>query len=116
MSQQKKHQLSGLLTMGELTRLLPPVAVNSAEANAKPSIPSPKRENTPTSTQNLSGMSLNPTENERENALLAAGIFASTLPALLKSGLVRRAKNKLTGEVVLVFPSTVWTPDLKLKG
>jgi hypothetical protein len=33
---------------------------------------------------------------------------------MLHYGMVRKARNMRTGEIMLVFPSTVWTDDLRL--
>ena len=113
--QQKKARPSESLTTVEPTQRLQPVDVNRMEASGQHSTPSAKTGNSRTSTTNLNVMLSNLTETERENALLAAGIFASTLTTLLKAGMVRKVRNKVTGEVLLAFPSTVWTDDLKLK-
>ena len=68
----------------------------------------------PTSTNN-SPVTLSPlTESERENAVLAAGILTSTVSILIKAGYVRAARNQ-NGEIVLIFPSVVWTDKLRLK-
>ena len=88
--------------------------VNRTEANGRQSSQSPKTANMPTSTNN-SPVTLSPiTESERENAILAAGILTSTVSTLVKAGLVRMAKNQ-HGEIVLIFPSVVWTDKLRLK-
>lgn len=114
-NQQKKTQLSESLMTGGRSHALPPVSVNTKAVNGQHYTQLAKTENTPISTTNSSQKSLNLTESERENALLAAGILASTVPTLLKAGLLRRARNQVTGEALLVFPSTVWTDELKLK-
>lgn len=111
----RKAPPSALLTTAENTRQLQPGGVNSMVANERRYTPSAKTGNTPTSTNNLNVTLLNLTEREKENALLTADVFASTLPALLKYKLVRKARNMSTGEILIIFPSTVWTDDLKLK-
>lgn len=100
--------------MAESTQQLRREGVNRTEAKEKQSSPSPKTGLTQPYMSNLSAMSLPLTESEKENALLAAGILTSTVPTLLKAGWVRMAKNQ-NGEIVLVFPSTVWTDRLRLK-
>ena len=112
---QTKRRPSGLLTTEGSTPLLPPAAVNRTAALGQHSTPSAKTEPIHTSIPRSSGTLSNLTENEKENALLTVGVFASTLPALLNYRMVRKAKNKTTGEVLLVFPSTLWTDDLRLK-
>lgn len=112
--QQKKAPHSALLTMGELTQPLAQDGVNTTAVLGQHSTRSAKTESTPPSTTSSVLTSSNLTEKERENALLAAGILASTVPTLLKAGLIRKVRNKDTREVLLAFPSTVWTDDIKL--
>lgn len=89
-------------------------SVNRTEANEKRSTQSQKLENTPHSMNN-STVTLSPlTESEKENATLAAGILTSTVSTLIKAGWVRMAKNQ-HGEIVLIFPSVIWTDKLRLK-
>jgi len=33
----------------------------------------------------------------------------------VRAGMIRKARHKETKEIVLVFPSTLWTDDLKVK-
>lgn len=112
--QQKKAPHLELLTMAAHTQPLPQGGVNTTGQGATHSIQSAKTASTPLSTTSSVLTSSNLTEKERENALLAAGILASTVPTLLKAGLVRKVRNKDTREVLLAFPSTVWTDDIKL--
>lgn len=114
-NQQKKAPRSELLMTVVSTQPLLLVGVNTAAASAKLSTPLVKTGSTPPSTINLPQRSSNLTESERENALLAAGIFASTLPTLLKAGLLRRARNQQTGEALLVLPQETWDNNLKLR-
>ena len=109
-----KRLPSELLTTGGRTQQLPPAAVNSQAARGQHSTRSVKTGNTPTSTHNSSVTLSSLTGSEKENALLTAGVFASTLGAMLHYGMVRKARNMRTGEIMLVFPSTVWTDDLRL--
>lgn len=115
MSRQMKPLRSELLTTAGRTQPSQPAAVNRTEAPGQHSTQSAKTANTHISTKTLSEMLSNLTESEKENVLLAAGIFASTLSTMTKSGLARRARNQATGEVVLVFPSTLWTDELRLR-
>ena len=84
------------------------------EAKEKPSTRYQSMANTPNSTPSLSAKSSNLTDKEMENAVLAAGILTSTVSTLIKAGYVRAGKNQ-HGEIVLIFPSTVWTDKLRLK-
>lgn len=88
--------------------------VNRTEASEKRSIQSQKMANTPPSTNNSPVTLSSLTESEKENATLAAGILTSTVSTLIKAGWVRMARNQ-HGEIVLIFPSTVWTDKLRLK-
>ena len=85
-----------------------------AEANGKRFTPSQRTAHIPPSTISSSEMLYPLTESEKENATLAAGILTSTVSTLIKAGYVRAGKNQ-NGEIVLIFPSTVWTDKLRLK-
>ena len=89
-------------------------SVNRTEASGKRFTPSQRTVNTPLSMSNLLAKSSNPTAEETENAVLAAGILTSTVSTLIKAGYVRAGKNQ-NGEIVLIFPSTVWDGSLRLK-
>lgn len=115
MSKQTKVRPSALWMTGGGIQQLPPAAVNTVEASGKPSTQSASLGRTQNSTNNLPPKLSSLTEKEKENALLAAGILASTVPTLVQAGLIRKARHKETREIVLVFPSTLWTDDLKVK-
>ena len=115
MTKQTKPQPSELLTMVERTQRLRFAAVNTKGASAKPSTQSANLGHIKPSTTNLLQTSSSLTENEKDNALKAALILASTVPTLVRAGMIRKARHKETKEILLVFPSTVWTDDLKVK-
>ena len=89
-------------------------SVNRTEAKEPPYTQFQKVEYMPNSTHSLSGKSSSLTAKETENAVLAAGILASTVSTLIQAGYVRAAKNQ-NGEIVLIFPSDRWTDKLRLK-
>ena len=89
-------------------------SVNRTEAKEKLSTQYQNMDYTPNSIPSLSAKSSNLTDREEENAVLAAGILTSTVSTLIKAGWVRMAKNQ-HGEIVLIFPSVVWTDKLRLK-
>ena len=115
MTKQMKPQLLESLMMVERTQQLQSAAVNTKGASAKPSTQLANSGHIKPSTTNLPQTSSNLTENEKDNALKAALILASTVPTLVRAGMIRKARHKETKEILLVFPSTVWTDDLKVK-
>lgn len=115
MCQHKKNQHSELLTTGGGSPLSQSAAVNTKAQSGQPSTPSQKTESTPTSTTSSMPKSSNLTLNVSENDLIAAGILTSVVPTLLAAKLIRKLRHKETGEVHLVFPSTLWTEELRLR-
>jgi len=115
MTKQMKPQHSELLTMVERTQQLQFAAVNTKGASAKPSTQSANLGRINPSMTNLPQTLSSLTESEKDNALKAALILASTVPTLVRAGMIRKARHKETKEIVLVFPSTLWTDDLKVK-
>ena len=64
---------------------------------------------------NLKPKLSSPTSSENENEKIAANILTAVLPTLLAAGLVTKGHHKDSGNTVLVFPSTLWTDELRLK-
>lgn len=93
------------------TPQLQPAAVNRTAASARPSSPSQNSGSMQSYIPSLKAASLSLTESESENVQKAADILAAIMPTLLAAGAIRRARNSVTGEVLLVFPSTLWSEE-----
>ena len=115
MSQQTKHPHLELSTTGEPTQPLPPVAVNRTGQDGQHSTRSRKTVQIKPSTKRLSEKLSNPTLNVEENARIAANILTATVPTLIKAGLVQKKLHSESGNMVLVFPSTLWTDELRMR-
>ncbi len=115
MSQQTKVPPSELLTTAEPTPQLSPASVNRTEAPETRSTQSRKKVQIKTSIHNLKPKLSAPISRDSENAKIAANILTATLPALLAAGLVTKGTHKDSGNTVLVFPSTLWTEELRLR-
>lgn len=114
MSQQTKAQPSELSTTEERTQPLPPAAVNRTAAPGQHSTRLVKTARTKNSTHNLKPKLSSPISSGNENATIAANILTATLPTLIQAGLVQKMRHE-SGNMVLVFPSTLWTDEIRLK-
>ena len=110
----KPPRLASLL-MGEPTRQLLPGGGNRTEALGQHSTQSADTESTPTSTTRQQPKLSNPILNVGENERISAGVLTVTLPALLATGLIRKATHAETGNILLVFDPNLWTEEFRLK-
>ena len=115
MSQQTKAQPSELSTMEEPTQPLQPAAVNRTGAPGQHSTRLAKTARIKHSTRNLKPKLSSPITSDSESVKVAANILPATLPTLIQAGLVKKMRHE-SGNMVLVFPSTLWTDEIRLKG
>ncbi len=114
MSQQKKLRHLGSSMTVEPTPLLLQEKDNRTEAQEVRFTPSAKTVSTKHSMTNLKPKLSSPISSDSENATIAANILTATLPTLISAGLVQKMRHE-SGNMVLVFPSTLWTDEIRLK-
>ena len=112
---QKKHQRSGLLTMAEGIPPYPLGADSATEAREVQSSPSQRTVKTGSSMTNSIGNTLPHTlSGSAESPKIAAVMFRIAVLALLAAGMVRRGRDRTSGNITILLPSTLWNDDLRL--